>query len=55
MTLYYNNEGSLIITEMVSDMFGNEIFYDQVFQGYTKKEAISRFKKQLKEEGFKPV
>lgn len=47
MTIYKNNEGSLIINDIV-----NGYFFTRVYQGYTKKEAISRFKKATKKQNY---
>ena len=49
MTFYYNHEGSLIISDMV-----NGYYFDRVYQGYTKREAIARFKEAVKEEKLHP-
>lgn len=44
MTIYYNSEGSLIISDIV-----NGYYIDRCYQGYTRKEAIAKFKKEIKE------
>lgn len=53
MTVTRNREGSIIISEMVTDSLGNEFYTDRVFQGYSINEATERFEQYLKEEGLK--
>lgn len=48
MTMHKNNEGSLIITELVTDG-RNRWLEDRVFQGYTKKEALQKYRLYLRE------
>ncbi len=45
MNIYFNNEGSMIISDIV-----DEHLFERVYQGYTKKEAIARFKEAVKEQ-----
>lgn len=44
MLIYKNHDGSLIISDMV-----NGQYIDRVYQGYTRREAIAKFKKEMKE------
>lgn len=47
MTIYKNNEGSIIIDDIIEGYI-----FSRVYQGYTKQEAIARFKKEAKQQNY---
>ena len=44
MLVYKNYEGSIIISDMIDGQY-----IDRVYQGYTKREAMVRFRREVRE------
>lgn len=53
INIHKNSEGSLILSALVrkSGAFG-AFYFDMCYQGYTRKEALRKFKDSLNEKGL---